>query len=233
MNTLNEVKEVGLLSKIISIFWEPSKTFKSISQKTHWWDVVIPILLITIVTWITIPYIAPVSTEMAKDRIQKSERLNETQKEQALENIENQNPVFRYVMPPISNLIMIAVIAAVMWMAGNFFLSGERKFLPVLGMTSYVYLINILASAVKTPLIVSKNSMEVYTGLATIIPKSDSFLFRVAMHVDIFAVWKVVLLGIGLGILYKTKQSRSLKVSFAIWIIYILGASAAGGLSPF
>ncbi|MCF7885465.1 MAG: YIP1 family protein [Candidatus Marinimicrobia bacterium] len=233
MNEQAEKKELSLVSKVISAIWSPSKTFESVSKKANWWDIIIPILLITIAAWITIPYISPIGTDMAKERIEKSERLSDTQKEDAIERIEGQNKAIQYVMTPVSTFIMILIVGLVMWLAGNFFLGGDRKFVPVFAMTSYTFLINILATIVKTPLMVSKHSVKVYTGLASILPESQTFLFRLAKHFDIFAIWKVILLGIGLGVLYKSKQSKAITVVFVIWLAYAIIASAVGGFSPF
>lgn len=233
MNSQAEVKEVGLVNRVISIFWEPSKTFQAVSEKSSWVDILVPILLVTIVTWITIPYITPISIDAARERIEQSERLNDTQKEQALERMGEGNKIIQYVTAPISIFIMVIVVAMVMWLAGNFLLAGDRKFIPVFAMTAYAFLINILASLVKTPIMVSKNSVKIYTGLATLLPESNTFLFRLAKQFDVFAIWKVVLLGIGLGILYKSKQSKSLTVVFIIWLVYALVASLVSGFSPF
>ena len=233
MNENAATKETGLVSRVISIFWEPSKTFKAVSRKSNWWDIIIPILLITITAWVTIPYITPISIQDAKARIEKSERLTDAQKENALESMGERSTIMQYATTPISLFIMVVIIAMVMWLAGNFLLSGEQKFVPIFAMTSYVYLINILANLVKTPLMVAKNSTKVYTGLATLFPESESFLFSLAKKFDIFAIWKVVLLGIGLGILYKSKQSKSITVVFIVWLTYAIIASLLSGLSPF
>ena len=233
MNEQGESKGINLLNKVFSIFWEPSKTFSGLSEKTSWIDVVVPILLIVIVSWVTIPYLSPIGIEMAKERIEQSERMNETQKEQALERVENQSPVISYVMAPVSSFIMVLLVALVMWLAGNFFLAGDRKFLPVFAMSAYAFLINIPQTIIKTPLMVSQGTTKVYTGLATFFPESKTFLFRLAARVDVFTIWKVILLGIGLGILYKSEKSKAITTVLIIWFVYAIAASAISGLSPF
>jgi len=58
--------QTSLFTKIISIFWEPSKTFKAISEKVTAVDIIIPLLLVTIVSWVTIPYVTPIAINEQK-----------------------------------------------------------------------------------------------------------------------------------------------------------------------
>jgi len=43
---MTEAIEKSVFAKLISVFWEPSATFKSLKIKTQWFDIVLPILLV-------------------------------------------------------------------------------------------------------------------------------------------------------------------------------------------
>ncbi len=218
-------------SKIVSIFWEPSSTFKALKEKCNWWDVLMPLILIVIVSWITIPYVTPIAVQEQISRIENSDRLSEAQKENTIHRIKDQaGSPFAYVTTPVILFIKWVVIAAVIWFAGNFLLGGESPFLPLLGVTAYTSLIDIIASAVKVPLVVSQQTTKIYTGLAILLKQSDSFFFRFAQNLDLFALWKVILLSIGLGVIYKVKTSKAFWIVFIIWLIYCTVAALFGGL---
>jgi len=137
---------------------------------------------------------------------------------------------FAYVSTPIVLFIRLVVIAAVIWFAGNFLLGGESAFMPLLGVSAYTSLIDIIASAIKVPLVISQQTTQIYTGLALFLEQNNSFFFRFAKTLDLFALWKVILLSIGLGVIYKVKTSKAFWIVFIIWLIYGVAAALFQGL---
>jgi len=226
-----EAVEKSIFTKLISIFWEPSATFRSLKIKTRWFDIVIPILLVSLVSIISIPYVTPIAIEQQKSRIEKSERLSDEQKEMAFERMDKQvGSVVPYVSAPISVAVKCVIIALIMWFAGNFLLGGESKFVPVFAVTAYACLIDIIAVAVKVPLMVSQQTMKVYTSPALFFEESSTFLFRFIATLDVFALWKVILISIGLGVIYDLKTSKAFWVILLLWLGYCVMASLLGGL---
>ncbi|RKY54848.1 MAG: hypothetical protein DRP89_04430 [Candidatus Neomarinimicrobiota bacterium] len=228
---MTEAVEKSIFTKLISIFWEPSATFRSLKIKTRWFDIVIPILLVSLVSIISIPYVTPIAIEQQKSRIEKSERLSDEQKEMAFERMDKQvGSVVPYVSAPISVAVKCVIIALIMWFAGNFLLGGESKFVPVFAVTAYACLIDIIAVAVKVPLMVSQQTMKVYTSPALFFEESSTFLFRFIATLDVFALWKVILISIGLGVIYDLKTSKAFWVILLLWLGYCVMASLLGGL---
>lgn len=232
---MTDKNEKGIISKLFSIFWEPSSTFKSLKQKTLWYDIITPLLLISLIGCITAPFILPITVETYRERIENSERLSDTQKEQALDRLERQtastgSKILRNISIPISKGIQYTIIALVMWFAGNVILGGECKFIPVFAMTAYTSLVDIISTAVKVPLMVSKGTADVYTGLALFFEKSSTFSFRFMTQIDIFSLWKVFLLSIGLGVIYNLKTSKTFWVVMFFWISSAVIGALFGGL---
>jgi len=224
---------MSLIQKIISIFWSPTETFKSLKENVNWMDIVIPLLLVVIVGWITVPYVAPISTKVAQQRIENNENLSEQQKEQSLESIEKSTGgPLKYIMVIIGTGLNAAILALVMWLAGNMFLKGEVEYTRIFAMTAYISLIGIIASAVRTPLMVSQGTTEVYTGAAILFEKSKTFFFRLMKQIDVFSIWKVILFGLGLGTLYKSEKNKALYLTFGLWAIWTIVMSVLGGLNP-
>ena len=228
--------QTSLFTKIVSIFWEPGKTFKAISEKVNIVDIIIPILLLTIVSWISLPYITPIALKEQKAKIEQSEQfanMPEEQKEVMRERMESGGKIGGYIGAPITILLSTVLLALVLWFVGNFLLGGDRKFMEMWGVAAYGSLIDLVASAVKIPLMVQKGSMKVYTSIAIFMEESATFLFRFMRSLDIFSLWKVVVLSVGLAILYKKKMSTTLPIMIILWLIYCLGAATLAGLNPF
>jgi len=220
-----------MIKKLIYVFWEPAVTFESIKEKCNWIDVLLPILLVSIATWISIPHVTPISIEAQKEYIESSSRLSDVQKEAALEKTnKGRNPVLAYIFTPVTIFLKYLIIALVMWFAGNFILGGEAGFVTIFAMTAYSSLIDLIATVIKVPLIVSQQSLDIYTSLALFFNESQTFLFRLMKNIDVFAAWKVILLSMGLSVIYKAKIGKSFYTVSIIWLIYCVIASALGGL---
>jgi len=229
---MNEIKQNAIAVKIISLFWEPSATFKSLKNKVGWVDLAIPILIVIIASLISSSYIIPIAVNDYKARIENSAKLSDIQKEAALERIEqrSESPL-QYVTTVVAIVIKWLVIAGIMLFITNFLLGGELKFNTLLGVSAYIGLIDVVNTGVKTPLILARQTTKVYTSLALLMEESSTFLYRFISNIDIFAVWKIVLFSIALGVLLDKKSTKPFWVILTIWLLYALAAAMLAGLA--
>jgi hypothetical protein len=77
---------------------------------------------------------------------------------------------------------------------------------------------------VKFPLIMMKENLNVQTSLALLLSSNDkdTFLYSVFSSFDIFTIWQVVLVSMGLGVLYKYTTKKAFSAVFILWVIWIL-----------
>lgn len=228
---MTENSELSVFKKIVSVFWEPSATFASLIVRTTWIDIVIPLLIVIVISLVTMPYITPIAVQYQKDRIEKNEKMTDEQKTAVLDRLDQQSvSIITYISTPIAVAVKALVFAAVLWFIGNFLLGGESKFLVIFALTAYVSLIDLASMAVKYPLIISQQSIQIYTSPAMFFEESKSFLFRFMTTLDIFAIWKVILSAIGLSVIYQKKTSKCFSVLIVFWLIYCVVVSVLGGL---
>lgn len=228
---MSENQEKTILSKILTLFWEPSATFRSLKVKTNWLDIVIPLLIVTIMSLILTPYIIPIAMTEQKARIETSERLTDIQKETIIERMESKadSPI-QYITTSIATVVKVLVLALVMLFVSNFLLGGEVKYFTMLGITAYVELVDVVSFGIKTPLIVSQGTTKVYTSLALLLEESEQFLFRFFANIDVFAIWKIFLFSIALGIILDKKTLKPFWIITIIWLIYAVAAALLAGL---
>jgi hypothetical protein len=103
-------------------------------------------------------------------------------------------------------------------------LGGDSNYRRVLSVYSYSSLIAIPAMIVKFPLIMMKENLNVQTSLALLLSPNteDSFLYRVFSSFDIFTIWQVILVSMGLGVIYKYATKKAFTAVFILWVIWIL-----------
>jgi len=115
-------------------------------------------------------------------------------------------------------------------------MGGSAKYGQLLNITAWAFMINILETIIKIPLMLSKWSLEVFTGLGVLgIGEKGTFINSLLAGIDIFAIWRIVLIAIGMGIIYN-KQTRPYAVGmliawFALKLIGAGGSSFFGGIT--
>jgi hypothetical protein len=229
---MKENQEKTMPSKLLTLFWEPSSTFRSLKVKTNWLDIVIPLLIVTIMSLLLTPYIVPIAMTEQKASIESSERLTDIQKETIIEHMESKadSPV-QYITTAVAIVVKTLVLAAVMLFIGNFLLGGETKYKTMLGVTAYVGLVDVVSLGLKTPLIVSQGTTKIYTSLALLFEENSSFIFRFMTNIDAFALWKIVLFSIALGVIIDKKASKPFGIIIVIWLLYAVVAALLAGFA--
>ena len=231
---MSENQDKNIFLKLVSIFWEPSACFEALKVKINWVDIVIPLLVVIIAGMFASSYITPIAVKERITRIENSERLPDEQKEIMIERMENQaNSPMNYVGIIIINVVKLAVVAAVILFIANFLFGGELKYMTLLAVTAYINLVDLVNTAVKTPMIVSQETIKVYTSIALFLDESSSYFFRLMSQIDIFTVWKVILFSIATAVLLNKKATKTALPIAAVWLLYALGTATLAGLANF
>jgi hypothetical protein len=119
------------------------------------------------------------------------------------------------------------VAAAVLFFIFNVLLGGDSSFRRVFSVYCYASLVAMLGMIVRFPLIMTKGDMNVQTSLALLLSPNakDSFLYSVLSSFDVFSIWQVILVSMGLGVIYKYSTKKAFTAVVILWIIYILAKS--------
>ena len=227
-----QTTEMGTFRKIMTVFYEPSKTFASLSKRPTWlWPVIVLIVLVMITSAVT----RPLQIQEQIRRIEQNERLSPEQKEQFVElTHERANQpfwkVFGYIIPAVGVFIFVFLMAGIWYFGGNVLLGGDATFKKVLSIFSHSTLVAIPGTIVKLPLMLAKQSVRIQTSLAALLPSGsdDSVLFKILAKFDIFNIWQYILVAMGLAVIYKftVKKTAGLVVGFYVfWIIISVGFS--------
>jgi len=214
--------EKGFFGKFLGVYFSPRETFESIDRKPDW---VIPLLILSFLSAAFIIIVAPILREA---QVETMMELRDMSEEEAREFVEMGAPVQRIAAPVgafIGTFIAALVVSAVLLFGGNIILGGQSSFKKVLSVYSYTGLgVGLVSLLIKTPLILSKGTMNIQTSPAVLLSEEikESFIYRLLAKFDIFTIWQIALISVGLGVIYKftTKKAATMVVSF--WILWIL-----------
>ncbi len=223
------------LKRIVNVFFNPEKTFRSFGETVTWKDIWLPILLLVVVSMVTVQLTHPIQMKESRQMISRMENLSEQQREAMIQRLSVEKP-------PLQNLILggITPVVGAFFMAvffmfmGNFFGGGYAKYLTLAAVSLHISMVDILASIIKIPLIIAQETMMIHTSLAVLFDKFDlsNIWFRIAMQADIFKIWKWILWIIAFKVIYHYSTKKAFVLTGIIWLLGALITIIIQGFSP-
>ena len=233
---------MSVLSNIINIYIAPSKDFEAVKD-FNLKKAIVPLVILAVLGVVSFWAIQDLATEVGYDtaleRIENSSRIPDDQKEEIITQMEErmEGPqITGWVASALGGPVTVFFMALIALLVGNTIMGGSAKYGQLLNVTAWAYMINILESIIKIPLMLSKWSLEVYTGLGVFgIGEKGSFINSIFNAIDIFAIWRIILMAIGMGIIYNKKtRPYAIAMLIAWFLLRLIGAgfsSFFGGLA--
>ena len=224
---------------MFSIYTAPTAVFTRLQEKPTW---IIP-LIITLVATLAITALSVHYVDWSGQREQMLEQfeergMTEEQQEQALERMEafTDNPLMRYGFPLLGAIITQLVAFFFLALVYNLslpLLGATGNFTRVMCVTAWAGLVAVPAVIVRAILTIVSKSTEVSTSLLLVAPNiSNGFLKTILSRVDLFTIWQLILVAIGLKVMFDIKGSKSYWLVAAVWAlitgIFALIASFTG-----
>ena len=215
-------EKMNLVSILTKIFTDPQEAFENIKIHPNW---IFPIIITLIYGFVFTYSTQTMQLEMSREMILESERIPEASKDAILDEIENPTMFKQTIMPMITTISMTfiipLIIAAILLLFGNFVFGGAATFSVVFSAVAWAGMIGLLEGLIKLPLMLNKETLEIYTSLALVMDLSESktFLFQLLNIVDIFAIWKVFVYSTAFMVIYKFSTAKSYITIIGLYLI--------------
>jgi len=216
----------GLLSRIVGIFFSPRATYAEVAARPRWFGV---LAVSTVV--IAGGFYFLLSSEVGQQALldqqtQVIESFGVKLNEQAYANMEAGIQRAKYTTP-IAQLIGIplvsVIIAGIMLGIFNALLGGDATFKQVFAVVAHSTLIGALQNTFARPLDYVRETISSPTSLSVLLPfiEEKSFLGRLTGMLDLFQVWSILSLAIGLGVLYKRRTGPIATTMLVIYFVIV------------
>jgi hypothetical protein len=228
----SSVNEMSTMQKIIGIFTAPRNAFEAIDKNPTWFlPFIIGVVFFLIFQFLTMDIQTNYRLEMMEARGDIPAEAMDAARAQM------QGPVkyIGFVAGPIVMLIMIVIIAALFYVAGNIMIGGDTSFKHIFAMVNWAGLVGCISLIIMTLLIVNKGTMHgVALDLSILLDtpavgESKSILYRILSKFDIFVIWQIVLYIIGMSVAYKSSIQKAAVPILSLWGIWIIISVAFGG----
>jgi hypothetical protein len=230
MEKLNGKKEkepqMSLVNRFLGVFFNPKETFKALSEKPKWADMLIILLIAVIVYFYIIgPYMQQDQIKAFENNTRLKERLGEEAFNQRLDFLKNPPQfmiVIGLIMQPISLLVIFLIQSLIILGLGRLS-STEGNFIKVFSSLIHASAINlILGNALRSFLILTRKSVfQTTTSFALFFPNLEvtSPAFIVLSQLDFFQLWLFGVLGYALSYIFKFELKKGLILSYSFWLI--------------
>ncbi len=210
------------------MFVEPSKSFCSLATKPRW---LVPLIIIIVATLSQLL----ITNEIRMDDLERQVRSNSSYSSQEvqrrLSNIEAQRgPNWHWsgilnglAFIGAAKLAQVLPTAFLLWL-GLQFATRRPRFLPVLAVVSLAFLVMIPEGIVNTVLSFLKGTTEISLGPAVFLPIAwkHSPLYNLCFQLDVFNIWIVALLMIGLPLATDVSRRLSVVTVGYLWLVWLL-----------
>jgi hypothetical protein len=239
---LDKVKKESYFQVLINIFLAPSIAFASLRDRPRW---VVPFILCIITTMIFLVVTNSVKLEDQKSAVLANRTMSADEVQRRIENIEIQQQadlsqisialfLLGVVLVMLNHAVLLFGLSLILWMALQLY-SAKVNFKAILSICSFSNLVLLPETILKIPLVLMKDTLKIYLGLAAFLPPEweNSPLFNLCEHLDIFSIWIVVLLMIALPITSGISKKKSIITVGYLWGIWLLLSMFLGNFTLF
>jgi hypothetical protein len=213
---------LGLVARIWGILTSPKETFADIVARPRWFGMMLVAILVTVVCTGGFLMTSVGQQAYLDNQVRTTERFGGQVSEAQYATMEK---MAKYAAPitvvsvAVFTPLMWAIIAGLLFAVFNAALGGDSSFKQVFAVVAFSSAITIVQQLFVTPLNYVRETMSSATNLAVFLPMLDegSFLARLLGMVDLFLIWWVFVLAVGLGVLYRRKTGP---IAIGLYAVY-------------
>ena len=221
----------SLLSRMVGVFFSPRATFADVAARPKWFGVLSVSVLIMVIA-----LFALFTTEVGQQawidqQVRSSESFGRTISDQQYQGMERIAPYIGYIVACAYLIILpviVAIISGILLGVFNALLGGDATFKQVFAVVSHAGVVTVLQTLFAVPLDYMRETLSSPTNLGVFVPFLDeaSFLARLLSSIDVFQIWWLVTMSIGLGVLYKRRTGPIATSLLAVYAVIILAIAA-------
>ena len=221
----------GVFARAIGIVTSPKATFEHVVRVPHAIGILALIALLTGIGTSAFSFTEKGRQAQLDFQVQQMERFGVTVTDEAYAAMEKRSAytpyttiVSMFVFFPIAVLIVSAIFYAIF----NAIMGGTAEFKQVMAVTSHSWVVPTLGAIFGGVMNFARGSVSTsVANLGMLLPMlpERSFAANLAGAVDLFQIWWVLTLSIGLGVLYKRKTSSIATGLFIVYAIIAIGFS--------
>jgi hypothetical protein len=217
------IRPQSLPARIVGVLTSPRATFADVAARPRWLGVLAFVVLVGAVATFVFLSTAVGKQAMFDQQVRMLEsfgvKLNDAayaRMEAGLDRAPYTGAISQVVVLPLMGLVISGIAIGIF----NAILGGNATFKQVFAVVAHSGVVITLAQLFGLPLGYARETISSTTNLAVFFPFLDdsSFAARFLGSIDLFQIWWIVILAIGLGVLYR---KRTGPIATSMLIVYV------------
>jgi hypothetical protein len=222
---------MSLLSRFVGVVTSPKATFEAVVAHPRWFGM-LALVTIIVALGVTVPMTTEAGRQAAlENNVQQMENFGMQVTDEMYANMAKGMRFATYqaffsvlFAGPIISVILAGILYGVFAVMGG----GQATFKQLFAVYVHSTVISAVGQLFTGPLNYFRGSVSSATNLAVALPMfENSFIGRLLGMIDIFLIWWLVVLSIGLGVLYKRRTQPIAIGLFALYAVIIVVLAAA------
>ena len=227
---LAATREPGLVSRLVGVLLTPRRTFGDIVRRPKWLGalIVVTLTMTGASGWL-------VSTEVGQQallerQVSAMESFGVTVSDEMYEQLARGLGNAAYFTAG-SVLVFIPIvtltIAGVVWTVCYVLLGSRASFRSMYAVVTHVGVVNMLQQLFTVPLNYTRGVMSNPTTAAAFFPglETGTFAQRLLSLIDLFIVWQLLLLAIGVAVLYRRRTGPIATTFYTLYALIAVGVA--------
>jgi hypothetical protein len=216
----------GLLSRFIGVITSPKATFESVVAHPRWFGM-LALVCVTMAVLIGGYLFSEVGQNAWADTALNSMGTPNEQQVRGVESMKRFAGYFGVAQMLIVIPLLYLIVGGILFAIFNAVLGGDATFKQLFSVIVHTGPIGILAQIITIPLNYAQGTLTGRTNLAVLLPMldEDSFAGKLLGMIDVFLVWQLLVLSMGLAVLYRRRTQPIATTLFVVYAVIAVGVA--------
>jgi hypothetical protein len=221
----------SLVARIIGIIVSPKETFQSVVASPKWFGV-LACTTLAVAFFTAMPLTTEAGRQAAIDRnVSTMQSMGFPVNDEAYNRMEKQAAMMPYTTAGsviVISPIIVSIFAGIFFAIFNAALGGEASFKQVFSVVTHAGVVSSLGAVFGGLVNYFRQRMDSVTTLGSLFPMlpEKSFIVNFLSAIDVFAVWWVLVLAMGLAVLYRRRTQPIAITLFSLYGVIALAIAA-------
>jgi Yip1 domain len=232
-----EARGMSLPARVVGILTSPRETFADVVARPRWFGMMALVLVVTALCFGVFFWTQVGQTAFLDQAVEQARKAGREIPE-AQWAVTQKMATYMWIIYPVATFVFAPVfwliVCGLLFAVFNAALGGTATFRQLWAVFIHSTAVSVVQQLLVWPMNYARESMSSATNLAVFLPMLDesSFLAKFLGAIDLFLIWWIVVLSIGLGVLFKRKTgpiAAGLLVVYGVIAVIIAAFFGRGG----
>ena len=222
---------MSVFSRFIGIITSPRSTFQHVVARPRWLGMYL-LTAVIIAIFAALPMTTDAGRQATLDQqVSQMEAFGVEVSDEMYEQMRQRTQYAAYTTAGgilLGSLVISLLTAAILWAVFNAALGGDATYKQILAVLIHAGVISALGQMFTGPINYFRGAVTSATSLGALLPIFDdqSFMGKLFGMIDIFIIWWLIVLAMGLAVLYRRKTQPIAYSLFGIYALIIVAIAA-------